>query len=102
MDMTMSPYLKRESDMSGSHNLEIYLHLVDGFVRGKGKFRWNSRRDVALVNKGSDMLVEELRIPEFWYQLPHKGLVKNGYGRWVKPGRNPEDIPSPFSQPSKI
>ncbi|CAK9327623.1 unnamed protein product [Citrullus colocynthis] len=102
MDMYMSPYLKRESDMSGSHNLEIYLHLVDGFVSRKGKFRWNSRRDVALVNKGSDMLVEELRIPEFWYQLPHKGLIKNKFGRWVKPGRNPEDIPSPFSQPSHV
>ncbi|XP_023001410.1 phospholipase A1-Igamma1, chloroplastic-like [Cucurbita maxima] len=102
MDMYMSPYLKRESDMSGSHNLEIYLHLVDGFVSRRGKFRWNSRRDVALVNKGSDMLVEELRIPEFWYQLPHKGLVKNRFGRWVKPGRNAEDIPSPFPRPSNI
>ncbi|XP_022994781.1 phospholipase A1-Igamma2, chloroplastic-like [Cucurbita maxima] len=102
MDMNMSPYLKKESDMSGSHNLEIYLHLVDGFVSRRGKFRWNSRRDVTLVNKGSDMLVEELRIPEFWYQLPHKGLVKNRYGRWVKLGRNPEDIPSPLIHPSKI
>ncbi|KAA0054030.1 phospholipase A1-Igamma1 [Cucumis melo var. makuwa] len=102
MNMYMSPYLKKDSDMSGSHNLEIYLHLVDGFVAKKGKFRWNSRRDVALVNKGSDMLVEELRIPEFWYQLPHKGLIKNRFGRWVKPGRNPEDIPSPFSQPLQV
>ncbi|KAJ4703065.1 phospholipase A1-Igamma1, chloroplastic-like [Melia azedarach] len=96
LDRSMSPYLKDDTDYSGCHNLELYLHLVDGFFSKKSKFRWNARRDLALVNKSSDMLIEELRIPEFWYQLPHKGLVLNKFGRWVKPGREPEDIPSPF------
>ncbi|KDP38020.1 hypothetical protein JCGZ_04663 [Jatropha curcas] len=97
LDMFMSPYLKHVSDFSGSHNLEVYLHLLDGFLGKKLQFRWHARRDLALVNKSSDMLIEELKIPEFWYQLPHKGLVLNKYGRWVKPTREPEDIPSPFS-----
>ncbi|XP_050231022.1 phospholipase A1-Igamma1, chloroplastic [Mercurialis annua] len=97
LDMDTSPYLKRDADMSGSHNLEVYLHLLDGFMGKKMKFRWNARRDLALVNKSSDMLIEELRIPEFWYQMPHKGLVLNKYGRWIKPCREVEDIPSPFS-----
>ncbi|XP_031285839.1 phospholipase A1-Igamma1, chloroplastic-like [Pistacia vera] len=96
IDKVISPYLKQDSDLSGSHNLELYLHVLDGYLSNKSKFRWNARRDIALVNKSGDMLIEELRIPEFWYQLPHKGLVLNKHGRWVKPGRQPEDIPSPF------
>ncbi|KAK0578000.1 hypothetical protein LWI29_003539 [Acer saccharum] len=96
LDVHLSPYVKRDSNLSGSHNLELYLHLLDGYLDKKSKFRWNARRDIALVNKSSDMLVEDLRIPEFWYQMPHKGLVLNKHGRWVKPGREPEDIPSPF------
>ncbi|KAH9747941.1 Lipase 3 domain-containing protein [Citrus sinensis] len=75
----------------------LNLHLLDGFLSRKAKFRRNARRGLALVNKSSDMLIEELKIPEFWYQLPYKGLVLNKCGRWVKPGREPEDIPSPFS-----
>ena len=96
LDVHLSPYVKRDSNLSGSHNLELYLHLLDGYLDKKSKFRWNARRDIALVNKSSDMLVEDLRIPEFWYQMPHKGLVLNKHGRWVKPAREPEDIPSPF------
>ncbi|KAK9268172.1 hypothetical protein L1049_010614 [Liquidambar formosana] len=100
LDVSMSPYLKQGFDLLGFHNLEMYLHLVDGFLGKKLNFRRNARRDVALVNKASDMLIEELRIPENWYQLPNKGLVFNSYGRWVKPGRNSEDKPSPFSEAS--
>ncbi|GMY38009.1 phospholipase A1-Igamma1, chloroplastic-like [Fagus crenata] len=101
LDVFTSPYLKHESDLLGCHNLELYLHLLDGFLSKQSKFRWNARRDVALVNKTSDMLIEELRIPEFWYELPYKGLVLNKYGRWVKPSREAEDIPSPFSVASE-
>ena len=101
LDMFMSPCLKRESYLIGSHNLEIYLHLLDGFLSKQHKLRWNDRRDVALVNKTTDMLIEELRIRKFWYQLPYKGLVLNKHGRWVKPSREPEDVPSPLSVASE-
>lgn len=97
LDKCMSPYLKDDTDFSGCHNLELYLHVLDGFLSRQAKSRWNARRDLALVNKSGDMLIEELKIPEFWYQLPYKGLVLNKCGRWVKPGKEPEDIPSPFS-----
>ncbi|CAI0545432.1 unnamed protein product [Linum tenue] len=97
LHVSSSPYLKKEFEIAGSHNLEVYLHLVDGYVSEGAKFRWNARRDLALVNKSTDMLIPELKIPEFWYHLPYKGLVLNKYGRWVKPGRKVEDIPSPFS-----
>ena len=102
LDMSLSPYLKREFDLLGFHNLEIYLHLTDGYVGKRLKFRWNARRDLALVNKSSDMLIEELRIPECWYQVPNKGLVFNSHGRWVKPCRDQQDIPSPFGEAPKL
>ncbi|MCL7042899.1 hypothetical protein MKW94_000911 [Papaver nudicaule] len=94
VDVRSSPYLKRKFDLLGFHSLETYLHLVDGFVSSESSFREHAKRDVALVNKACGMLVDELRVPESWYQLEHKGLVKNAYGRWVKPSRDSEDIPS--------
>ncbi|KAH9796274.1 Lipase 3 domain-containing protein [Citrus sinensis] len=98
LDKCRSPYLKDDTDFSGYTVAgSLYLHLLDGFLSRKAKFRRNARRGLALVNKSSDMLIEELKIPEFWYQLPYKGLVLNKCGRRVKPGREPEDIPSPFS-----
>eukprot|EP01018_Ginkgo_biloba_P009044 Gb_04087 [translate_table: standard] len=58
-------------------------------------FRPEAKRDVALVNKSSDLLLKEVMIPANWYQLQHKGLVRNCYGRWVQPERDAEDVPSP-------
>lgn len=75
--MALSPYLKREFDLLGFHNLEVFLHLTDGFQSGRSKFRWNAPSDVTLVNKFSDMLIEEMRIPENWFQVPNKWLVFN-------------------------
>lgn len=98
LDVRASPYLKRGFNVLGYHSLETYLHLVDGFVSTKSLFRTEARRDIALVNKACDMLVEELRIPHFWYQMANKGLVCNNHGRWVKPKRDPEDVPSPTSE----
>ncbi|KAM1792619.1 hypothetical protein ACFX12_036461 [Malus domestica] len=96
LEVGSSPYLKHgRFNLPGFHSLETYLHLVDGFFSTETTFRSNARRDIALVNKGCDMLVDDLKIPQCWYQLPHKGLVRNAHGRWVKPKRDPEDIPSP-------
>ncbi|XP_042940568.1 phospholipase A1-Igamma1, chloroplastic-like [Carya illinoinensis] len=98
LDVRSSPFLKRGFNLPGFHSLETYLHLVDGFIDSSTTFRSDARRDIALVNKACDMLVDELRIPHFWYQLENKGLVRNAHGRWVKPTRDPEDIPSPSSE----
>lgn len=97
LDTRASPYLKQGLNLAGVHSLETYLHLVDGFFSAASSFRMDARRDVALVNKACGMLVDELRISESWYQVANKGLVRNSYGRWVKPQpqRDPEDIPSP-------
>ncbi|XP_057763942.1 phospholipase A1-Igamma1, chloroplastic [Salvia miltiorrhiza] len=98
VDVRSSPYLKKGLNLIGFHMLETYLHLVDGFHSAKSDFRIESKRDLALVNKDCDMLVDELRIPPNWYQLANKGLVQNHHGRWVKPERDPEDIPSPTAE----
>lgn len=97
LDARSSPYLKRGLQLQGHHMLETYLHLLDGFESCKLPFRQDARRDIALVNKECDMLINELRIPPRWYQVANKGLIQNAHGRWVKPKRDPEDIPSPTS-----
>ncbi|KAE8696336.1 Alpha/beta-Hydrolases superfamily protein [Hibiscus syriacus] len=101
LDVSSSPYLKRAFNPLGFHSLETYLHLVDRFHSAGSAFRSDARRDVTLVNKACDMLVDELRIPQCWYQLAHKGFVCNEHGRWVKPRREPEDIPSPIGDQAR-
>ncbi|XP_030468650.2 phospholipase A1-Igamma1, chloroplastic [Syzygium oleosum] len=96
LDVQSSPYLKHGFNFLGFHMVETYLHLVDGFLSTRSNFRVDAKRDVALVNKACDMLVDELRVPHSWNQLANKGLVCNEHGRWVKPRRAPEDIPSPI------
>lgn len=98
LDVHSSPYLKKGINFLGFHSLETHLHLVDGYLSSNVPFRVGARRDVALVNKACDMVVDELRIPHCWYQLPNKGLVCNDHGRWVKPKRDPDDVPSPIRE----
>ncbi|KAK8963132.1 hypothetical protein KSP40_PGU017401 [Platanthera guangdongensis] len=96
LDITGSPYLKKGAwDLAGFHGLETYLHLVDGYERPEAGFRAGARRDVALVNKASGLLRVELGIPASWHQRENKGMVRNEFGRWVLPRRDPEDIPTP-------
>lgn len=98
LDARSSPYLKKGLQLLGYHLQETYLHLLDGFESSSKPFRPNAKRDIALVNKDCDLLVNELRIPPKWYQVANKGLVQNDHGRWVKPTRDPEDIPSPTGE----
>ncbi|XP_074282915.1 phospholipase A1-Igamma1, chloroplastic-like [Silene latifolia] len=97
LDGRVSPYLKRGLQLQGHHMLETYLHLLDAFQSSKLPFRPDAKRDIALVNKETDLLVNELKIPPRWYQVANKGLVRNSHGRWVKPKRDLDDIPSPNS-----
>ncbi|CAH9078715.1 unnamed protein product [Cuscuta epithymum] len=100
LDVKSSPYLKGGMNLFGCHMLETYLHLVDCYHSSTVTFRKDAKRDVALVNKDCDMLVDELRIPPNWYQLRNKGLHRNSCGRWVRPKRyelqdflsSPEDL----------
>ncbi|KAL9228321.1 hypothetical protein vseg_003914 [Gypsophila vaccaria] len=95
LDARVSPYLKKGLQFQGYHMLETYLHLVDAFESSETPFRDDAKRDIALVNKETDLLVSELKIPPRWYQVANKGLVQNDHGRWVKPKRDQDDIPNP-------
>ncbi|KAG6541562.1 hypothetical protein Mapa_017084 [Marchantia paleacea] len=89
-----SPFLKKGPlDRLNVHNLELYLHLLDGFVAKGVPFTPSGRRDKALVNKSSSFLDPRYNIPAFWWQEKNKGLVKTAEGRWVSPERELEDIP---------
>ncbi|MBA0644729.1 hypothetical protein Goklo_028852 [Gossypium klotzschianum] len=52
VDTKMSPYLKPDADIGCCHDLEAYLHLVDGFLSSNCPFRSNAKRNlVKLVNE---------------------------------------------------
>ncbi|KAG6472966.1 hypothetical protein ZIOFF_070446 [Zingiber officinale] len=47
VDSQSSPYLRPDADLSCCHDLEAYLHLVDGFRAAGGPFRENAKRSLA-------------------------------------------------------
>ncbi|KAJ6932984.1 phospholipase A1-Ibeta2 [Populus alba x Populus x berolinensis] len=52
VDTKMSPYLKPNADVACCHDLEAYLHLVDGFIASNCPFRANAKRSlVRLLNE---------------------------------------------------
>ncbi|PON65125.1 Fungal lipase-like domain containing protein [Trema orientale] len=57
VDTKMSPYLKPNADMACCHDLEAYLHLVDGFLASNCPFRSNAKRSLVrlLQDQGSNV-----------------------------------------------
>jgi hypothetical protein len=80
-----------KASTSNWHNLEQYLHLVDGY----GRYTQPPCRDLALINKSSDFLKDQRYVPTVWWQVQNKGLVKDNNGLYVQIPREPEDIPIP-------
>ncbi|CAI8617143.1 unnamed protein product [Vicia faba] len=87
LDHRESPFLKENGDLGCAHNLEVLLHLIDGYHGKKKKFELVSKRDIALVNKSCDFLLSEYGVPPHWRQDENKGMVRSGDGRWVLPER---------------
>lgn len=46
VDTKMSPFLKPDADAACCHDLEAYLHLVDGFLASNCPFRPNAKRSL--------------------------------------------------------
>jgi hypothetical protein len=46
IDTKMSPFLKPDADVACCHDLEAYLHLVDGFLASNCPFRSNAKRSL--------------------------------------------------------
>ncbi|KAL5750848.1 hypothetical protein ACOSP7_025451 [Xanthoceras sorbifolium] len=57
VDTKMSPYLKPNADVACCHDLEAYLHLVDGFMASNCPFRANAKRSLVklLDEQGSNV-----------------------------------------------
>ncbi|KAI5081406.1 hypothetical protein GOP47_0004589 [Adiantum capillus-veneris] len=96
LDNHFSPFLKKNVGMVDSHNLEVYLHLVDGYRSSRVPFIGLQRRefslgergvlnnahqldevrlcmrfmkrDVALINKTTGLLLDELHIQTKWQE----------------------------------
>ncbi|KAL2348192.1 hypothetical protein Fmac_002192 [Flemingia macrophylla] len=62
VDTKMSPYLKPDADMACCHDLEAYLHLVDGFLASNCPFRSNAKRSLARLMQDQSSNVKKLYI----------------------------------------
>ncbi|XP_051115082.1 phospholipase A1-Ibeta2, chloroplastic [Andrographis paniculata] len=52
LDTKMSPFLRPDADVACCHDLEAYLHLVDGYLASNCPFRANAKRSLwRLVNE---------------------------------------------------
>ncbi|KAL3676503.1 hypothetical protein R1sor_026451 [Riccia sorocarpa] len=102
LDFRKSPCLKQPGkwidlnsveNLHRYHNLEGYLHLVNGIFGGakgdlKKPFKPVVIRDLAPINKRSDLLADTYakNVPENWWRLQrHTGLERNQDGFWEFP-----------------
>ncbi|OIW10342.1 hypothetical protein TanjilG_28093 [Lupinus angustifolius] len=60
VDTKMSPYLKPDADMACCHDLEAYLHLVDGFLASNCPFRANAKRSLVRLMQDQSANVKKL------------------------------------------
>ncbi|KAK6917123.1 Fungal lipase-like domain [Dillenia turbinata] len=63
VNISKSPFVKHEFNIVGFHSLEVYIHLIDGYHSSKSEFRKDAERDLALINKSTGMLIDELKFP---------------------------------------
>ncbi|GLJ43104.1 hypothetical protein SUGI_0894500 [Cryptomeria japonica] len=101
LDSINSPVLRQTYNTVGFHNLEVYLHLVNG-LQENNKMPFESlRRNPSLVNKNSDLLIRELQIPSYWWRWRNKE-VKRIDGMLVYSSRSVTYVPLPRSSSSVI
>ncbi|GMH29855.1 hypothetical protein Nepgr_031698 [Nepenthes gracilis] len=62
VDTKMSPYLKPNADVACCHDLEAYLHLVDGFMASDSPFRANAKRSLVKLLSEQGANVKKLYI----------------------------------------
>lgn len=85
IDTTKSTYVKKPSVASVLHNLENYLHGIAGTPKGDDDdddFELAIDRDIALVNKGLDLLEVKYGVPPNWWAVKNKSMVQLDNGFW--------------------
>ncbi|KAJ7570283.1 hypothetical protein O6H91_01G113200 [Diphasiastrum complanatum] len=90
VDYDKSPYLKPTTNTGDWHNLDAYLHLVDGTHGPQADFSLEVHRDLALLNRSADLLLDSYSVPGIWWQVQNKGLVQAKDGKWSEPELNLE------------
>ncbi|KAK1356450.1 Lipase, class 3 [Heracleum sosnowskyi] len=60
VDTKMSPFLKPDADVACCHDLEAYLHLVDGFLASNCPFRSNAKRSLVKLLDEQNANVKKL------------------------------------------
>ncbi|XP_009789580.1 phospholipase A1-Ibeta2, chloroplastic-like [Nicotiana tabacum] len=71
VDTRMSPFLKPDADIACCHDLEAYLHLVDGYLASNCPFRANAKRSLAKLLNEQKSNIKRL------YTSKAKGLSLN-------------------------
>ncbi|THU73765.1 hypothetical protein C4D60_Mb04t26310 [Musa balbisiana] len=62
VDCRMSPYLRPDADPACCHDLEAYLHLVDGFMATNSPFRSDAKRSLARLLTQQSSNVKKLYV----------------------------------------
>ncbi|KAG5248893.1 phospholipase A1-Ibeta [Salix suchowensis] len=81
VDTKTSPYLKPNADVACCHDLEAYLHLVDGFIASNCPFRANAKRSLVklLTEQGSNVKrLYTSKAQALSVSFERKGLVASG------------------------
>ena len=60
LDSRASPYLRPDADAACCHDLEAYIHLVDGFLGSHCPFRDNAKRSILRLVKNQGGNVKQL------------------------------------------
>ncbi|XP_020577615.1 phospholipase A1-Ibeta2, chloroplastic-like [Phalaenopsis equestris] len=76
VDNRDSPYLKPNADPACCHDLEAYLHLVDGFMGTGCPFRSNAKRSLARLLSQQRPNVKKIYVNRVW----SLGAVESGRG----------------------
>ncbi|CAN4091198.1 unnamed protein product [Withania somnifera] len=84
LDHKTSPFLKDIHNLSYFHNLEVHLHLLDGFQGKMNAFSPLQWRNFSFVNKSTDFLKEHLLVPPKWWNTKeYKKFIENLKGPWM-------------------
>lgn len=95
IDTRKSGSLKASTNTGDWHNLQGMLHVVAGWNGADGEFELKVERSLALVNKSSEFLKDELLIPGSWWIEKNKGMIMDENGGWVLEPPAEEDLPVP-------
>ncbi|CAM8888202.1 unnamed protein product [Rhodiola kirilowii] len=87
VDTKTSPFLKPDADVACCHDLEAYLHLVDGFLASNCPFRANAKRSIARLMNEQRSNMKKL----------YTSNAKDLRLKLERPVSMPECLPSPSS-----